>query len=101
MTDRPNLYDYPIPTSGESFTTLLKHKNVKILRIVSSDDIEPTEYCQEEDEWVVLLEGEAEMEIEGERRILKQGESLFLPAHTRHKVLHTTRGTLWLAVHIY
>ena len=96
-----NLFKYTIPDRQESFTALLEHKNVKIMRIVSSDNIEANEYYQEEDEWVVLLKGEAEMEIEGERQILKRGETLFIPAHTRHKVLRTAKDTLWLAVHIY
>ncbi|ADV47117.1 cupin domain-containing protein [Nitratifractor salsuginis] len=100
MTDL-NLFYYTVPPTGEAFTTLLQDKNVKIVRIVSSNNIEPTEYHQEEDEWVVLLEGEAEMEIDGKRRTLKRGDTLFLPAHTPHTVLRTARGTLWLAVHIY
>ncbi len=101
MANRFNLFNYAIPDRQESFTTLLEHKNIKIVRIVSSDDLEADEYCQEEDEWVVLLKGEAEMEIEGERQILKCGETLFIPAHTHHKVIRTVKDTLWLAVHIY
>ncbi len=96
-----NLYDYSIPQEGEAFTSLLERKNVRILRIVSSETPDPVEYRQEEDEWVVLLEGSATMEIEGEIRTLQRGETLFLPAHTPHRVLTTSPGTLWLAVHIH
>ena len=49
-----NLYDYITPQNGETFTTLLEHKNIKINRIVSSNHLEETEYIQEEDEWLVL-----------------------------------------------
>jgi cupin 2 domain-containing protein len=101
MSQNNNFFDYTVPPTGEEFSTLLQDKNVKIVRIVSSDDIEPVEYRQEEDEWIVLLEGEAEMEIDGRWRVLKRGDTLFLPAHTPHRVLRTARGTLWLAVHIY
>jgi len=96
-----NLYDYSLPETGENFATLLEHKNVRIVRIVSSDKLEPTEYCQEEDEWVAVLEGEAELELTGEPRKLSRGEMLFIPARTPHKVLKTTPGTLWLAIHIF
>ena len=89
------------PQSGENFTTLLEHKNVKIVRIVSSDTPDQAEYCQEEDEWVVLLEGNALLEIDGITHPLQRGESLFIPARTPHKVLQTSQGALWLAVHIY
>jgi len=95
-----NLYDYAIPDSGERFDTLLAEKNVEIVRIVSSDTLERKEYCQEEDEWVVLLEGSALLEINGKEKPLGRGEMLFIPARTPHRVLRTERGTLWLAVHI-
>ena len=96
-----NLFDYAIPQSDERFDTLLRHKNIRIDRIVSADMLEEKHYIQEEDEWVVLLEGEAELLIDGVRKRLRRGESLLIPAQTPHQVLQTRRGTLWLAVHIY
>ncbi|NEW60341.1 cupin domain-containing protein [Sulfurovum sp. bin170] len=96
-----NLFDYTVPQKGETFTTLLEHKNIKIIRIVSSDNFESVEYVQEEDEWVVLLEGEAILMIEGEKKTLKKGESLLIPAKIPHRVLEMNRGTVWLAVHIF
>ncbi len=96
-----NLYNFAVPKDGEDFTTLLEHKNIKINRIVSSSDVEPIEYIQNEDEWVVLLEGEATLLLENEEKILQKGDTLFIPAKTFHKVLKTSYGTVWLAVHIY
>ncbi len=96
-----NLFDSTPPANGESFTTLLEHKNVKIIRIVSSDTPDQKEYRQEEDEWVVVLEGNALLEIDGSPHPLKRGEMVFLPAGTPHRVLKTAPGTLWLAVHIF
>jgi cupin 2 domain-containing protein len=95
-----NFYEYEIPDTGESFDALLKHPSVRILRIVSSETPDPVEYDQEEDEWVLLLEGSAVLELEGKRVELRKGEHLFLPARTPHRVLETERGTLWIAVHI-
>jgi cupin 2 domain-containing protein len=89
-----NLYNFAIPKNGEEFTTLLEHKNIKINRIVSSADVEPVEYVQEEDEWVVIIEGEATLFLEDEEKILKKGDTLFIPAKTSHKVLKIKDGTI-------
>jgi len=96
-----NIYDTMTPKSGETFTTLLKHKNIKINRIVSSSDVEPVEYIQEEDEWLVLLEGEATLLVDKKEEILTKGETLFIPAKTPHTILKTSSGTVWLTVHIF
>jgi len=96
-----NIYDYLTPQSGETFTTLLAHKNIKIHRIVSSDHVEETEYLQEEDEWLVLLEGEATLLLDQTEKTLAKGDTLFIPAKTPHRVLHTQHGTIWLTVHIF
>jgi cupin 2 domain-containing protein len=82
-----NIFDHISPKSGEDFTTLLEHKNIKINRIISASDIEPVEYMQEEDEWLVLLEGEATLLLDDKETILTKGETLFIPAKTPHCVL--------------
>ena len=94
-----NIYDFKIPKIGEEFTTLLEKENIKIARIVSSDKLEEKEYYQKEDEFVILLEGKASLEIEGKKVTLNRGETLFIPAKTKHKVLTCQKGTLWLAIH--
>jgi len=96
-----NIYNYITPETGETFTTLLEHKNVKINRIVSSNDLEPVEYIQKEDEWVIVFEGEALLLLEDKKITLKKGDTLFIPAHTPHSVLETLQSTIWLTVHIY
>ncbi len=95
-----NLFDFQVPKTGESFTTLLEQKNIKIVRIVSSADIEPIEYIQDEDEWVVVLEGQALLLVNSDEKILEKGDMLFIPSHTPHTVLETREGTVWLAIHI-
>jgi cupin 2 domain-containing protein len=96
-----NIYDYLTPESGETFTALLAHKNIKINRIVSSAHVEETEYLQNEDEWLVLLEGEATLLLDQTEKTLAKGDTLFIPAKTPHRVLHTQHGTIWLTVHIF
>ena len=96
-----NIFDHIIPQHGENFTTLLDHKNIKINRIVSSATVDEKLYCQEEDEWLILLEGEATLLLDKEEKKLIKGDTLFIPAQTPHRVLHTQKGTLWLTVHIF
>jgi len=98
----PNLFDpAELPVAGERFETLLTCRNVTIERIVSSAEPENIAYLQDQDEWVVVLEGRAELEVAGSVKTLAKGEYLFLPARTPHRVLKTASGTLWLAVHIH
>ena len=90
----------PMPKE-EIFTTLLNHKNIKIEFISSNSIKNGALYIQEEDEWVILLEGEATLEVEQTAHTLKSGDYLFIPAQVEHRVLFTNKKTLWLAVHIF
>lgn len=94
-----NIYDYITPNKGEDFTTLLEKENIKVVRIVSSDNLEDKDYCQEEDEFVILLKGKATLNIDGKNKILTKGDTLYIPAKTKHKVLSTQKGTLWIAIY--
>jgi len=96
-----NIFEFSAPTTGERFDTLFENEKVRIVRIVSSDKVEPELYIQQEDEWVVVLEGEATLDMDGEQIRLGKGDTLFIPAGTPHRVTSTAKGTLWLAVHIY
>jgi cupin 2 domain-containing protein len=89
------------PAEGETFDTLLAHKNLLIERILSSTKITPGEYVQSQDEWVLLLQGEALLDVAGESVPLKSGDYLFLPSGTPHTVLKVSEGALWLAVHLH
>ncbi len=86
---------------GERFDTLLAHRNLVIERIVSAADIQPVDYVQNQDEWVLLVRGGAVMQVAGERVALGEGDYLFLPAGTPHRVEQCEAGTLWLAVHLH
>jgi cupin 2 domain-containing protein len=86
---------------GERFENLLIHKNLVIERIVSSAAITPSEHVQSQDEWVVLLQGEAVLKVADEMVALKPGDYLFLPARIPHTVEHVTQGAIWLAVHLH
>jgi len=93
----------PQPTTGEVTEDLLRHRNLVIERIISSGHPPPTTYDQTQDEWVLLLQGYATLDIAGETLDLGPGDHLFIPAHTPHRLLQTSLEPpcLWLAVHLH
>lgn len=98
----PNLFiDTEPPQEGERFDILLRCKNLVVERIVSSSAITPKEYMQPQDEWVVLIKGEAVLHVGGESLTLTPGDYLFLPAGVPHTVERTSHGAMWLAIHLH
>ena len=96
-----NVYNYNLPkVDDENFETVLKHKNVEIKTIVSNTLSTPQIFTQESDEWVVVLEGCAKLEMDGIIHKLKKGDTLFIPANTKHTLLKTKKVVVWLAVYI-
>ncbi len=97
-----NIYDREIPKNGELFYKLFGSKDgCEIVQISSSDTPDSEVYIQQEDEWVVLLQGSAKLLIDDNEIELHKGDTLYIPAKTPHKVLSTTKGALWLAVHMH
>jgi cupin 2 domain-containing protein len=94
-------FDASAPPEGERFDSLLSHKNLAVERIVSSAAVVAQEYVQPQDEWVLLVRGEAQLRVAGEPVSLKPGDYLFLPAGAPHTVERTSPGALWLAVHLH
>ncbi|MGI0481648.1 cupin domain-containing protein [Geminocystis sp. CENA526] len=102
MINPENLFDnIPSLIEGEYFSELLNLRNVVIERIVSSDCPDNKVYCQEQDEWVILIKGEAELKINDDIVKLKTGDYLFIPGMIPHQVLITSNDCVWLAVHIF
>lgn len=95
-----SVFDKLPPLKDEIFEVLHKQKNIEITHIVSSSDLPQKEYDQKEDEFVLILEGEATLEVEREIKVLKKGDYLFLPAHTKHKILSVKNNTHWLAIYM-
>jgi cupin 2 domain-containing protein len=101
-----NLFNgIPPQLSEELCTVVCCAKNLRIERIVSEGQQSPEGfwYDQEQSEWVVVLEGRAAVEFEGEPAVVElvRGSYLNIPAHRRHRVAWTSRGekTVWLAIH--
>jgi len=94
-----------LPDAGgeEEFLTLFAGDAVRIERIVSRSHRSPDGfwYDQDQDEWVALLRGYADLEFAGgETLAMKAGDSLLIPRHVRHRVRETAPETIWLAVHV-
>ncbi len=94
----------PKNLNNELFENLLTKDNLKIQKIVSYGNTTPEYewYDQEENEWVIVLEGEAVLSFEEREDIrLKKGDFINIPAHTKHRVSWTTKSeeTIWLAIH--
>jgi cupin 2 domain-containing protein len=91
-----------VPSTGEDVETLLASGCVRIERIASSSHPKPTLYDQDGDEWVLLLQGESTLELNGIPVSLRAGDHLTIPAHLPHRVLATSDDPhcIWLAVHL-
>lgn len=104
-TETGNLFDaIPADISRELFTELARGDQLRIERIVSKGHTSPESgwYDQDDNEWVVVLAGEANVTFaSGDTVHLTAGSYLNIPAHTRHRVSWTLpdRETVWLAVH--
>lgn len=100
-----NLFEsLPEVISEELFTEIVSGENVKIERIISRGHTSPQSgwFDQDDNEWVVVLKGEAKLLIKDSNEVhLVAGSYLNIPAHTKHKVTWTIPNTetIWLAVH--
>lgn len=95
----------PAKTNDEFFENILKNDAFTLERIVSMGHTTPAGqwYEQARDEWVILLQGRASLEIEGQDELLEMaaGDHIHLPAKLKHRVEWTDdqQTTVWLALH--
>jgi cupin 2 domain-containing protein len=93
-----------IPTSlpHEMFNVLLQNDHLKIERIVSKGQAsEPGFwYDQDQSEWVLVLQGAAQLEFEDHVLELQVGDYVNIEAHQKRRVKWTTpdQETVWLAI---
>ncbi|MCF8219330.1 MAG: cupin domain-containing protein [Bacteroidales bacterium] len=89
--------------SGEKFDVLMQENAIKIERIVSAGHVTPENepYIQDTHEWVILVKGQAEIQMEDQKHELREGDYLFIPAKTEHRVTFTSKNPecVWLAMH--
>lgn len=98
------LHNLPASLPEELFEPLATGKDARIERIVSRGHRSPPGfwYDQDEDEWVLLVKGEAMLRFEeGDRTLhLTAGSYANIRAHEKHRVEWTSADgdTVWLAV---
>ena len=94
----------PEQLPDELCESLLNAKALRIERIVSKGHSSPADfwYDQTENEWILLLQGAAQLGFADQSTIdLTPGDYLLIKAHCLHKVLWTVPDTetIWLAIH--
>ncbi|MEZ8009752.1 MULTISPECIES: cupin domain-containing protein [Vibrio] len=99
-----NIYsNVPSSIPDEIFNDIITTENVRIERIISHGHRSPEQswYDQDENEWVMVLEGQGVIEFEDGRVVtLSKGDYINIAAREKHKVVGTDRDvvTIWLAV---
>ncbi len=93
----------PAELKDELIETIAQKGNLRIERIISRGHVTPENkwYDQSEDEFVLLLQGEARLLFENNEVIkLKSGDYLTIPAHKKHRVVFTSENidAVWLTV---
>ncbi len=99
------LENIPVDLTEELIEVLASSENVRIERIVSYGHTSPEDfwYDQEQNEFVLLLKGKAELEFSDpdKKIMLNEGDSLIIPAHQRHRVswIKPETETIWLVAY--
>lgn len=95
-----------IPEKGkEIITEIFENDNLRIERIVTNAhySLDDDWYDQDEDEWVLLLQGDAKLEFEDNKIVeMSAGDYIFIDANYKHRVVSTspTEPAVWLAIFI-
>lgn len=103
-TEVSNIFQkIPETLEQELFETILSNNNLKIKRIVSQGHTSPESgwYNQQQDEWVIVLQGGATLRFENKEDVqLTVGDHINIPALTKHQVSWTDPNikTIWIAV---
>ncbi len=91
-----------VDKNEEKFFEIFKNEKIKIEKIVSNGQTSPDNfwYEQEENEFVLVLEGFAIVQFEDFEVELEKGDCLNIKAMQKHRVKFTsqTEPTIWFAV---
>ena len=96
-----NVFDLPeLPLPDELVTVLAENDRIRIERIVSAGQVSDW-YDQDETEYVILIEGSADIEYDdGSVVSMRNGDTLLIKPHERHRVSYTSTKPpcIWLCV---
>ncbi len=106
MPNKDSLFSMiPNNLPEELFTTIIEKEGVKIERIVSDGHRSDPDFWYDQDmnEFVLIVQGSGTIQFQGQREplTLSVGEYVFIPSHTKHRVVSTEMNakTIWLAIH--
>jgi len=101
-----NFFKLPetLPKEFELFESIISNETVTVEKIISTGQKTPDDKWLEQDknEWVLLLQGEAELMFEDKTKFfLKRGDYVLIPKNKKHRVERTSANPccIWLAVH--
>ena len=103
MMNKYNIFEeIIIDKNEEKFIEIFRNETIKVEKIVSNGQKSPDNfwYEQEENEFILLLDGFAILEFEDFEMELKKGDCLNIKAMQKHRVKFTsqTEPTIWFAV---
>ncbi len=106
MISKKNIFsDIPAELHNELLEEILSGSSFRMERIVSRGQASPEGfwYDQDENEWVILLQGSAGLRFAGKEElvVLCPGDYIQIPQHNKHRVEWTASNqeTIWLAVY--
>ena len=105
MKNTGNIFsNIPNNLPEEIFETILSILILSFDIIVSKGQSSPKNfwYDQDQNEWVIVLEGKARLVFKGNETInLNKGDYINIPAHKKHRVEWTDPHveTIWLAIY--
>ncbi|HOT75400.1 MAG TPA: cupin domain-containing protein [Candidatus Wallbacteria bacterium] len=99
----PSIAEEIIEILHETPLSVQGNPGVRIERILSAGQVSPEGfwYDQDENEWVLLAQGEAKVAFyDGALVSLKAGDHIFIEAHKRHRVEYTSVNPpcVWICV---
>jgi cupin 2 domain-containing protein len=104
MKQIENIFQLPNSLPQTELSEMLVDSNqIAIKRIISTGQVTPVGewYDQEQNEWLIVLQGSGELSYEDNSRIkLTTGDYLLIPAHQKHRVEYTSTEPpcIWLTV---
>lgn len=94
-----SIYAIKHPAQGEeNFLTLFQNGSIRIEGIRSHHKTLGQIYNQNEDEWVLLVQGKGVLKIQETLLELKSGDYIYIPRHTPHQVVSTDEDTVWIGI---
>ena len=93
----------PDNLDAEVFEDIVRSPSTRIERIISKGHTSPESgwYDQDENEWVIVLQGAAKLEFADRGEVsLSPGDYINIPAHQQHRVSWSDpeQTTIWLAI---